>query len=188
MRYIFSILQYSLGSLVWGVLLTVAGVALMFAIIKSWRRNCTFTPVSFMVGALLFCFLSFQSVLLCGAITIKSMAGEIRSYINLMVENLPGDTVFSTVDSQQILDNINETYPLVGRYLDWADFEGHTPTDIAGAMADKMVSYMNWYMLRRVAWSVLFVVIGAAAILKTMEKTDGGGKRIPSTSRYVYDD
>lgn len=71
MSYLINILQYSIGSLFIGVLITLIGVCLMFYIVKSWRRGAEFSPGSFIVGAILFFFLSFQSVLLCGAITIK---------------------------------------------------------------------------------------------------------------------
>lgn len=185
---IFSILFSSIGSLIWGVLLTVVGIALMFLIIKSWRKDAYFTPISYIVGIVLFFFLSFQAILMCGAITIKSCSDEIRAYINRMVDNLPEDVVFSTSDSQQILDNINEEYPIVANYFDWADFKGHTPVDIADSMVEVFNENLNWYIARRVGWSILFVVIGAVVVIKTMDKFGGTVKKAPTTNRYVYDD
>lgn len=185
---IFGILFSSIGNLIWGVLLTVIGIALMFLIIKAWRKDAYFSPASYIVAFVLFFFLSFQSILMCGAITIKSGTDEIRSYINRMVEDIPDDIPFSTSNSQQILDNICAEYPIVGEYVDWADFEGHDSSTIADAMAEELNSYLNWYILRRVGWSVLFVVIGAILILKTMDKLGKMTKKAPSTSRYVYDD
>lgn len=165
---IFSILFNSIGNLIWGVLLTVVGIALMFLIIKSWRKDAEFSPASYLVGIVLFFFLAFQSILMCGAITIKSGADEILSYINRMVEDIPEGIPFSTSNSQQILDNICDEYPIVGEYVDWADFEGHDSSDIADAMVEELNSFLNWYILRRIGWSVLFVVIGAVAVIKSM--------------------
>ena len=65
--------MYSVGSLLLGVFLTIVGIVLMFVLIRSWWRDSTFTPMSFVVGGILFFFLAFQAVLLCGAVTIKSM-------------------------------------------------------------------------------------------------------------------
>lgn len=177
---IFSILFSSIGNLIWGVLLTIVGIALMFFIIKSWRKDADFTPVSYIIGIVLFFFLSFQAILMCGAITIKSATDEIRAYISRMVEDIPEDAVFSTSDSQQILDNINEEYPIVANYFDWADFQGHTPANIADAMVEVFNENLNWYIARRVGWSILFVVIGAAAVIKTMDSF--GGTRSSSRS------
>lgn len=185
---IFGILFSSIGSLIWGVLLTVVGIALMFLIIKSWRKDAYFTPVSYIVGIVLFFFLSFHAILMCGAITIKSGSDEIRAYINRMVEDIPEGIPFSTSNSQQILDNICEEYPIVGEYVGLADFKGHDSSDIADAMVEELNSFMNWYILRRVGWSILFVVIGAVVVIKTMDKFGGTVKKAPTTNRYVYDD
>lgn len=185
---IFSILFYSIGSLIWGVLLTAVGIALLFFIIKSWRKNAEFTLASFIIGVVLFFLLAFQSVLLCGAITVKNCSHEIRAYINRMVDAIPEDVTFSTSDSQQILDNINEAFPIVSHYFDWADFEGHNSSNIADAMVEVFNENMNWYILRRVGWCLLFVIVGAILILKTMGKHGGGVKKAPTTSLYLYDD
>lgn len=167
---IFSILFSSIGNLIWGVLLTIVGIALMFLIIKSWRKDAYFAPSSYLVGMVLFLFLSFQSILMCGAITIKSGTDEIRASINRMVEDIPEGIPFSSSNSQQILDNICEEYPIVGEYVDWADFEGHDSSNIADAMVEELNSFLNWYILRRIGWSVLFVVIGAVIVIKTMPR------------------
>lgn len=166
---IFRILFYSIGNLFWGVLLTVIGIVLLFYIIKSWRRDSTFTPISFCVGVFLFFFLAFQSVLLCGAVTIKSCADDIHGFIENIVCNIPSERVFTTEDSQEILNEIGEEYPIVGYYLNLADFQGHTPLDIADSMVTEMNSYMNWFILRRVGWSCLFILIGVVVILKTLD-------------------
>ena len=154
--------------LVAGVLLTIIGIVLMFVLIRLWWRNCTFTPMSFVVGGILFFFLAFQAVLLCGAITIKSYSDDVENAINVMVDGLPEDVLFSTEDSQTILDNIGEEWPLVGYYVNMADFQGHTPATIAGAMVDELCSYMNWFILRRVGWCLLFVLVGAIIVIKTI--------------------
>lgn len=61
MGALFQIIAYSLGNLFLGVILTIVGVALMFVLIQSWRSNCTYTPLSYITGGILFLFLSFFS-------------------------------------------------------------------------------------------------------------------------------
>ena len=151
-----------------GVFLTIVGIVLMFVLIRSWWRNSTFTPMSFVVGGILFFFLAYQAVLICGAVTIKSYCDDVEMAINGMVANIPDDVPFSTEDSQVILDQISEEWPLVGYYVNMADFRGQTSATIGSAMADELRSYMNWFILRRVCWSLAFVVIGAIIVIKTI--------------------
>lgn len=159
-----------MGSLLLGVFLTILGIVLMFVLIRSWWRDSTFTPMSFVVGGILFFFLAFQAVLLCGAVTIKSYCDDVETAINGLVANVPDDIPFSTEDSQQILDCISEEWPLVGYYVNMADFQGHTSATIGSAMADELRSYMNWFILRRVCWSLAFVVVGAIIVIKTITR------------------
>ena len=159
-----------MGSLLRGVFLTILGIVLMFVLIRSWWRDSTFTPMSFVVGGILFFFLAFQAVLLCGAVTIKSYCDDVEMAIDGMVANVPDDILFSTEDSQQILDRISEEWPLVGYYVNMADFQGHTSATIGSAMADELRSYMNWFILRRVCWSLAFVVVGAIIVIKTITR------------------
>ena len=171
-----NIFYHSMGSMLIGVLLTLIGCILMFVLIRGWWRNCAFTPISILVGVVLFLFLSFQSVLFCGAITIKSYGDKVEDYVNALVQNIPVSTEFSTQQTLQVLNHISEEWPLVGYYVNQADFQGHTPADIATAMVDELRSYMNLFMLRRLGWSLLFVVIGATLVIKTLSTQNSSGR------------
>ena len=176
MGALINILYYSVGSMLTGILLTIIGIVLMFTLIRLWWRNSTFTLTSILVGIVLFFFLSFQSVLLCGAITIKSYSDDVEAYINTLVRDVPDVEQFSTEESQIILDYISKEWPLVGYYVDLADFQGHTPTTIAKAMVDELRNYMNWFMFRRVCWSSLFAIVGAIVVIKTISIHNERGK------------
>lgn len=163
-----NIFYHSLGSMLVGVVLTIIGIILMYVLIRLWWCNSTFSIASIVVGIILFFFLSFQSILLCGAITIKSYCDDVEFYVNKLVQNIPSTQAFSTEDSLVILDHISEEWPLVGYYVNMADFQGHTSDTIAEAMSDELRSYMNWFIFRRICWSLLFVVVGAVIVIKTI--------------------
>lgn len=165
-----NILSYSLGSIFCGILLTVVCMLLMFLLVKSWWKDAMLTPATYVSGAVLFFFLCFQSVLLCGAFTIKSYCSDVEDAINKLVEDLPEDMVFTCNDSQMILDNISQEWPLMGYYVNMADFRGHTPADIAKSMTDELNSFMNKFILRRLGWSLLFVIVGAFIAIKTISR------------------
>ncbi len=192
MGALYTIISYSLGNLFLGVLLTIVGVGLMFFLIRSWFSNSSFTPFSYIIGFVLFLFLSFQAVLLCGAVTIKSYGDEVEVAINEWVRNLPDDVRFNKASSQQVLEQIQQEWPLVGYFVGGADFTGHTPVDIAHAMTEELHSFMNGFILRRIGWSLLFVVVGAFIVIKTMEHTrrqrNRGGYASARSRRRRYDD
>ena len=172
MDILIDIFFHSIGYAFLGAFLTVLGVFLMFFLIKSWRRNSEFTAISFIVGVILFFFLSFQSILLCGALSVKSYSDEFEMTINTLVQNIPQNTQFTQEDSQQVLDYLIEDRPLVGHFVNGADFRGHTPQTLATAMVDELNSTMNMYILRRVLWSLLFIISSVVLILKTMDSMD----------------
>lgn len=177
MGALFNIISYSIGNLFLGILLTAVGVALMFFLIRSWFSRRTFTPVSYVVGVILFFFLSYQAVLLCGAITIRSYSGDVEEAINGWVRSVPEYVTFDEENSQEILGLIQRDWPLVGYFVSGADFTGHTPLNIASAMVDELRICMTHYIWRRIGWSVLFVVVAAVVVIRTMEQADRGRRR-----------
>lgn len=168
---VFDILRYAIGSMFLGVLFTILGVGLLFFLIKGFYPKSTFTPISFIVGFILFFLLSFQSVFICGAFRVKSMADEIEVSINRYIPSSwrAVDQEISTDDSQQIVENLDKEYPLFGCYIGWADFQGHTANNVAEAMVDEMHSFLNKFIWRRVGWSLLFIVVGTFIVIKTLD-------------------
>lgn len=180
MGALFTIIEYSISNLFIGVFLTLIGLFLMYFIIGSWFKNKSFTVLSFIVGGILFFLLSFQSVLLCGAVTIKTYSEDVEAYINSAVSNISTDYTFDEENSQKLLELITEEKPLVGYFVGGADFTGHTPDSIAEAFVDELRSFMNKFILRRVAWSLAFVILGAVIVINSME---GGSGRSRTSSR-----
>lgn len=178
-----NILLYSIGSLFTGLILTILGIVMMFVLIRLWWRDSTFTMKSFLVGFVLFFFLSFQSILICGALTIKSYAQDANCYIRQCVEFYAPEKHFTQEESQLILNRVIEEWPLVGYYVNMADFQGHTPATIANAFTDELCSFMNGFILRRVGWSLLFVVVGASIVIQTISRQQVVNRRRGVTSR-----
>ncbi len=174
MGELYNILTHSVGSIILGSVLTLLGVALLFFLLKGWYRNAMFTPMSYIVGFVLFFLMAYHAILICGAVTIKGYSNDIEIFINNFVADIPGSTHFTQQDTQDILEQINENVPIVGYYLGGADFSGHTPSSIALAMVDEMRSYMNKYILKHLLWCLLFICLGAFIVIKTMDMHEQG--------------
>jgi hypothetical protein len=122
-----------------------------------------------------------------GAIAIKSMTDEINMTIKKSIpeywnnehkEITPGE-------AQELFDNAVSQYPLLGEYLNYADFKGYDTTEIADAITDKLNSYMNWYILRRIGWSLLFIIASAVLVIKTKSTADITNSRMNKFSSRV---
>lgn len=168
---VFDILRYAIDSMVWGVLFALAGVALLFFLIKGIYPRYTYSPLSIIVGVILFVLLSFQSVFICGAFKVKAMTDNIERSINSYI---PDDWkhyghTFTEDETQQIAENLIQEYPLFGCYVGGADFSGHDVDEIAESMVDEIHDFMNAYIWRRVFWSLGFVVVGTFIVVKTMQ-------------------
>lgn len=184
MGALFNILTHSLGSIFLGIFIAVAGVALMFFIIHSWWRNSNFTPLSFLVAFILFCLLSCQAVLICGAMTIKRYGDDVERTINELVSQVPSDMQLSSEDAQVILDQISNEFPIVGYYVSRVESWGNTPATITKSLVDALHRYLNWFILRRIGWCLLFVICGAVAVINTISIENRTGKSPRYTSRY----
>lgn len=167
---LFEILEYSLGSLFWGIFITLLGMALLFFLIRGFYPKSVFTPISFVVGVILFFFLSFQAILICGAVKIKSMSSELELTINSYIPDSwrTYDKDITVADSQQIVENLGVDYALFSHYIDTAEFRGYTANNIASAMVDEMHSFLNGFIWRRVGWCSFWIILGSFIVIRTL--------------------
>jgi len=174
----------SIWYIILGIVLTILGVGLMFFLIQGCYPKYTFRLPSYIVGFILFFFLGYQITCMVGAMAIKGSTDEINFSIKSKLPDYWTGThrEITPGESQELMNYVTKEYPLVGLYLGNADFQGYDATQIANAMTDKIDEYMNWYILRRVGWSILFIVIGVFIVIKTMTTASSLSKRRNSSS------
>lgn len=185
MEALFNILAHSLGSIFLGIFIAIAGVVLMFFIIHSWWRNSNFTPLSFLVAFILFCLLSCQAILICGAITIKGYGDNVERTVNELASQMPSDMQLSSEDAQVLLDQVSNEFPIVGYYVSRVESWGNTPSTIAMSLVDALHRYLNWFILRRIGWCLLFIICGAVAVISTISRENRTRKSPRYKSRQL---
>lgn len=175
---LFDILRYSFSSMIWGILIAVACMALFVFLIKGWYKDATFSPISYAVGATLFLFLSFQCILIVGSLKIISMTDEYEQRITSIVESVysPSDMV-SMPQASDVIDTIIEEFPILEYYIGGGEFSGFTAEQLPHAMADELRSFMRWYIFRRILWCLGFVIVGAICVIKSLSKNYQGIRR-----------
>ena len=177
------VLQYAFGSMLLGVFITIIGVGLLFYLVKSFYPKYTFTPITYIVGAILFILLSYHSILICGAFKIKGMTDDIGESITEYIQYYNTDYYFTQKDTQDIIDALNEEYPLFACYVGSGDFTNHTPSTIVQSMVDEIHDFMNIFILKHLGWCVAFIAIGTFIVIKTMDVNHKTTRRSSSTAR-----
>lgn len=168
---LFDILRYSFSSMIWGILIALACMALFVFLIKGWYKDATFSPVSYVVGALLFLLLSFQCVLIVGSLKIIDMSDEYEERISAIVDNVysPSDEV-SLAQASDVIDTIIDEFPILQYYIGGGEFSGYTAKELPHAIAQELRSFMRWYIFRRILWCLGFVIVGAVCVIKSMSR------------------
>jgi hypothetical protein len=157
--------------MIWGILIALACMALFVFLIKGWYKDATFSPVSYVVGALLFLLLSFQCVLIVGSLKIIDMSDEYEKRISAIVDNVysPSDEV-SLAQASDVIDTIIDEFPILQYYIGGGEFSGYTAKELPHAIAQELRSFMRWYIFRRILWCLGFVIVGAVCVIKSMSR------------------
>lgn len=181
---LYDILNYSFSSVIWGLLIAIACMALFVFLIKGWYKDATFSPVSYIIGAILFIFLSFQCVLIVGSLKIISMTDDYEQRITSIVESLysPSDMV-SMPQASDVIDTIIDEFPILEYYIGGGEFSGFTAAQLPHAMADELRSFMRWYIFRRILWCLGFVIVGAICVIKSLSRNYAPLRRIERQQR-----
>lgn len=185
---LYDILNYSFSSVIWGLLIAIACMALFVFLIKGWYKDATFSPVSYIVGTVLFLFLSFQCVLIVGSLKILDTTDVYEQEISNIVNSTYDATDEITMgQADDIIQVFIERFPLLQYYIGGGEFSGYTAKELPHAMADTLRSFMRWYIFRRILWCLGFVIVGAICVIKSMSKTKN--KKTANLHRtVVYDD
>jgi len=146
-------------------------MALFVFLIKGWYKDATFSPVSYLVGAMLFLFLSVQCILIVGSLKILNTTGFYEAEITRIVDSAydASDEV-SMGNASDIIDTIIDRFPLLHYYIGGGEFSGFTAKELPHAIAQELRSFMRWYIFRRIMWCLGFVVIGAICVIRSMSK------------------
>lgn len=163
------ILRYSAGSIIWGILIAILCMTLFVFLIKGWYKDATFSPISYLVGGVLFLFLSFQCILIIGSLKIIDTTDYYEAQISRIVENaFPPTEVVSVGQSDDIIKSLIQEYPLLRYYIGGGEFSGFTAAQLPNAIAIELRSFMRWYIFRRILWSIGFVIVGAILVIRSM--------------------
>lgn len=178
MGYLWNIIQFSFSSLLWGVLIAFACMALFVFIIKGWWKNALFTIWSYLIGAILFPILVFQCTMIVGSLKIIDTCDEYEVYFNNIVNSAyEGWEEVTKEDSDIIIKKAIAEYPLLEYYIGGGDFRGWKAKELPMVMSDELRSFMWAYIIRRLLWCLGFVIVAGILGIKTLNKYNQSPRR-----------
>ena len=165
------------SSIWYGILVAVIVVAALFFIIAAMQGgNKRFSPLTYILGVALTAFLSFQFTFMIGAIMFKSDCNDITSIINDFVPNSALTNGIGEIRSN--LKQLAKEEPFIKNFVDVDAIDDSLPDGAIGdAILNKVHSYLNWYIFRRIMWSLLACGIAGFLMLYTMERIPQGRTR-----------
>lgn len=169
---LYDILTYSFSSVIWGILIAIVCMALFVFLIKGWYKDATFSPISYVIGIILFLFLSFQCILIVGSLKILDMTDYYETEITSIVDNAYDDLDEITMgQADSIIQEVINRFPILQYYIGGGEFSGFTAKELPHAMADELRSFMHWYIFRRILWCLGFVIVGAICVIRSLSRS-----------------
>ena len=158
------------SSIWYGIIVAVIVVAALFFIIEAMQRgNKRFSPLTYVLGVALAAFLSFQFTFMIGAIMFKSDCNDITSIINDFVPNSSLTNGIGEIRSN--LKQLAKEEPFIKNFVDVDAIDESLPDGAIGdAILSKVHSYLNWYIVRRILWSLLAIGIVGTLMYISMER------------------
>ena len=171
MGYLINIIQFSSGSLLWGILIALACMAMFVFIIKGWWKDAMFSVWSYLIGALLFIMLSFQCTMIVGSLKIINTSDEYEAYFTAIVNSAyDGWEEISKESSDVVIKKAIAEFPLLEYYISGGEFTGYNAKQLPAAIAGELRSFMRMYIVRRVLWCLGFVIVAGVLGIKTLNK------------------
>ena len=161
----------------YGIIAAIIFVAALFFVIAAIQGgNKRFSPLTYVLGVALTAFLSFQFTFMIGAIMFKIDCNDISSIIN---DFIPNSTLTNGVSEiRGNLKQLVEEEPFIRNFVDVTGIDASLPDGAFGdAILSKVHTYLNWYIVRRILWSLFACGVLGCLMMYTMERIPQGRTR-----------
>ncbi len=167
---LYDILIHSASSVIWGILISVLCMVLFFLLIKGCYKDATLSPVSYVVGVVLFFLLCFQCILIVGSCKIISTTGEYEEDLTAIVDRFAPDDMLDQEQAAELIQRFIDAYPVLGYYVSASgEYEGSV-RELPHRMVSELHSMMYWYIFRRLLWCLGFTIVAAIIVVKSLSR------------------
>lgn len=184
----FSLISTAFSAIFYGVIVTAVIMAILYALLRSLSMRIVQTPVFYITGVVMAILLIIQFSLMIGAMQAKDAVDSAEIYLTQLVENMSGSV--SAQDSQQVMDAVTENFPIIGSFIDIADFSGHDISDLPEVMHESMIDFLNSYIWHRIWWIIGIIVVACVIVVlfenNNQEKRNHTRRRISTLGTPHY--
>lgn len=178
-----TIAKYATGSLLSGFLITVSFLVLFFFIIRGWRKDAVFQPISFIVLGILCIIVFVNSTIICGAISIKSEVDDVQAFAESTIQQLriSTDSVVNVAESEEVVADVINKYPFIKNYIGSSEYAGLTASTLSGTICDSLRDYLNNVIWKILVVSIIVIALLTVIIIKTLTFPSRRGRRTPKS-------
>lgn len=184
-----SLLSTTISSIIYGIIVAAAILALLYVVLKYISKAMVKTKVFYFTGSVLSILLIIQCSLMIGSIQARGEIIAVKIYLSQLVENKYG--TINAQESQKIMDSVDEQFPIVGVFVNMANFAGHDISELPEAMSETLDDYLSSYIWHHFL-CILGIIIVACLIVMLYDKRNPTPvqpkRRTTMASRKNYDD
>lgn len=159
------------GCLFWGLLIALILTGISIFIAKGISNK---TP-NFIVAAVLFILLAYQSILAVGSLYARSYVEDVRQLVEDIVASAP-----DSESTAELAETVSENFPAIPEKIikNMADLNETTSNvrNIADQMANSLKKSLTSYLWERIAWASGFMIIGIVLLVKVPGNGSSGRK------------
>lgn len=170
---IFSGLPYLFHHAAWsvvaGILVVVAFIALLLLLVRGFYPRATFLPGSLVTAGVLGILLCFQFIPICAAFGLKSKLSDMKEWLNTEIIHPEQYVIPQQVDeaeSTEIVKQAVDEYPIMGMLFSSGWFKGYDTSNLAEGICDEVNSELNKMIWKLLLISFIETVVGAFIIIR----------------------
>lgn len=150
-----------------GIGLAIIIAAVLLIVVFAIRGEKSNSPLCYLPALILVVLLSLQFSLMFGAITAKKEVDNISDTINGYIQLITmGDNASSTMDDiGSFVENIQNLVPGLSGDMGQLTLGKVDKSDIGGSLMAPSKSYLSKYILFRILWSLLFIVVATISMI-----------------------
>ena len=171
----FSLITTALSSVFYGIIATLVIMGVLYIALMLVCKTVVQTPAFYVVGAVMAVLLLIQTTLLIGAVEAQDAADDAFEFTSQVV-----DTSLGVVDNeniQQVLDSVNEQYPILQNFIDLSEFSTEGVTNLTDAMHQQVTDYLDSFIWHRVWWILGVIIVGCTVVIVLDKPGSAGGGR-----------
>lgn len=153
----FSLLTTAFSCIFYGVITTAVIMSILYFVLKSLSKGIVQSFPFYITGLILAFLLICNLSVLIGAFQVKSTTEAMELSLRQLTENTSG--IVNAKESQAVFDYLVDEYPLLGNYLQIADFSGNDISNLAMVIPEVVRKEMNHVIWSKFLWSLGYIVV-----------------------------